>query len=304
MGIYTKQSTFTGVMRIPASKYMAAVKTFLFLFPACFLTACSEIEFSPNQKFDRNTPSGINQKNIDRLLNSNTDDTIRFVLSGDSQRANDNVKDFVTTVNGMKNIDLVILAGDISDFGLLQEMEWVHKLYSGLKAPYVGVIGNHDLQAKGKDVFLRMYGDLNFSFTYDSIKFVCHDTNSREYNFNGKAPDLNWLRNEFKPDTKIKGFVGIAHVPPFATDFDQRAGLEYVDILNSANLLASMYAHVNNSGVYYYTNPGEDLSYTQSETLAADNESPPFLVTNALQNREFMVIEIINGKLSKKNISY
>jgi hypothetical protein len=266
-----------------------------------FLAGCTKIEFSPNQKFDRNSSVDINQKNLDRLFNTVNDDTLRFVLSGDSQRSYDNVADFVNVVNSIKGLDLVILDGDISDFGLLQEMEWIHAMYGKLKAPYIGVIGNHDLQAKGKDVFQRMYGKLNYSFVYDSIKFVCHDTNSREYNFNGTAPDLAWLRNEFQPESKIKAFISVAHVPPFAADFDVDAQHAYLNILSSVNVLGSLYAHINETNTYYYT--ADESYYIDNEQPYHENEVP-FLVTNALQNREFLIMEIVDGKLSSKNIKY
>lgn len=274
----------------------------LVIFSVC--SGCTKIEFSPNQKFDGDSPVAINRDNLSHLLKTEDDDTLRFVLSGDSQRSYDNVTDFVATVNRMQGIDFVILDGDISDFGLLQEMKWIDALYSGLKVPYIGVIGNHDLQANGNDVFRRMYGELNYSFVYDSIKFVCHDTNSREYNFNGTAPDLKWLRNEFRTENGIKGFVAVGHVPPFATDFDPGLETEYLHILSSVNLLGSLYAHINKTGVFYYTNDGDRTFYTHADGSAYENESPPFIVTNAIANREFLIVEIVNGKLSSKSIKY
>ena len=267
------------------------------------LFGCDKIEFSPNQRFDGNSPVNLNQKNLDRLLSSNNDDTLRFVLSGDSQRHYDNSADFVNIVNKLKNIDFVILDGDISDFGLLQEMEWVDKIYSRLKVPYLGVIGNHDLQAKGSDVFKRMYGQLNYSFVYDSIKFVCHDTNSREYDFNGYSPDLAWLRNEFKPDSKVKAFVAVAHVPPFITDFDPRLQSEYLSILTSVNLITSLYAHINKAGIYYYRSV-DDKDPEFKDELTEGNPLPPFIVTDAIEDRSFRIIEIIHGQLHAKVINY
>jgi Icc protein len=284
---------------------MAIVKKLiLLLLGAVLLPGCDKIEYSPNQRFDSNSPVDLNQKNIGKLLSSkDQDDTLRFILSGDSQRHYDNSADFVEAVNKMKGIDFVILDGDISDFGLLQEMEWVNQIYSKLKVPYIGVIGNHDLQAKGSDVFQHMYGKLNYSFVYDSIKFVCHDTNSREYNFDGATPDLPWLRNEFKPDSKIKAFISVAHVPPFINDFDPGMESEYLSILTSVNLLGSLYAHINHAGIYYYSSIN-DVTPDFKDELIQNEGFPPFIVTNAIEERGFRVIEIINGQLHAKNVNY
>ena len=172
----------------------------LFIVAILLSLSCRKLEYSPNQKFDKNTPRDINANNLKRILAAPGDDTIRFVLSGDSQNAYDDLSTFIDKVNATPGIDFVILNGDISDFGLLQEFKWIESYYSKLKVPYLAVIGNHDHSANGVYVYQRMYSEqLDFSFIYKGVKFVCHNTNSREYNFNGTIPDLNYLKSQFQP---------------------------------------------------------------------------------------------------------
>lgn len=253
-----------------------------------FLTACNSFEYSPNQVFDRNSPQYLNRKSLQRLAESVKDDTIRFVLTGDSQREYTHSEELVRTVNNIPGVDFVLLAGDISDFGLLQEMEWVNEIFSKLKMPYIGVIGNHDLVANGEKVFRRMFGELNFSFVYGGVKFVCHNTNSREVAFDGSVPDLPWLREQFKAEEGVTAYIGVAHVPPNNGDFDTSLSEQYVNVINnSPNTLAALFAHTHSKNLFY---PG--------------GGNIPYVVTNAIENREFVLIEIINGKFSFKNISY
>ena len=252
------------------------------------LSACNNIEYSPNQRFDRDSPQNLNAKNLKRLLEAPADDTIRFVLSGDSQREYISSEKFVRTVNGLKGIDFVVLAGDISDFGLLREMEWVNEIFSKLNVPYIGVIGNHDLVANGERVFKRMFGELNFSFVYQGVKFVCHNTNSREVAFNGSVPDMPWLKGQMAPQEGVNAYITVAHVPPENGDFDNALAEEYINVINgSPNTLAALFAHTHS---HYIFHPG-----------AGDI---PYIVTNALENREFVLVEIINGKLTYENIQY
>ncbi|WP_374165385.1 metallophosphoesterase [Arcticibacter sp. MXS-1] len=254
----------------------------------CLFYSCNGLEYSPNQVFDNNSPRDLNRKNIERLLSSPGDDTVRFVLTGDSQREYSYSKDLVATINRIPGVDFVLLAGDISDFGLLQEMEWITSIFSKLTMPYIGVIGNHDLVANGEKVYRRMFGELNFTFTYQGIKFICHDSNSREAYFNGKVPDVEWLHTQFEDSPGVKGIITVAHVPPGNSDFDERLYEPYVNVINgSSKTLAALFAHIHTTNVFY---PRQDRV--------------PYIVTNAIEHRQFELIEIVDGKLSRQTISF
>lgn len=253
------------------------------------LLACRKLEFSPNQKFDKRSPRNINAENLKRIAASAGDDTIRFVVSGDSQRAYDDLKTFIEKVNSTPGIDFVFLNGDISDFGLLQEFKWIENYYSKLKVPYIGVIGNHDHVANGVDVYKRMYSEaLDFSFVYKGIKFVCHNTNSREYNFDGSTPDLPWLREQFKPEAGVTGYFAVAHVPPTSGDFDKNLFEDYGKILtDNGNVFAVLNAHVDK----------ESLRYPYGPNL-------PVITTNSIYNRHFLVVEVVNNNFKFYDVAF
>ncbi|MFC5283359.1 metallophosphoesterase family protein [Pedobacter alpinus] len=253
---------------------------------------CNNLEFSPNQSFDRNSPIDLNAKNIAKLNNNinNTDDTVRFILTGDTQRSYDQARAMIAVVNkNYPKLNFVLLNGDISDFGLLQEMEWVTKIYEDLKAPYITVIGNHDLVANGLNTYKRMFGPLNFSFIFKKVKFILHDNNGREYNFNGKIPDLDWISKEIQTDNSVNAIVAVGHIPPTSTDYDAKLKDGYETLLNSnSKVVASFHAHENTNKIHF-----------------ADSGPVPFITSNAVTNREFLYVEIANGKLLKYDpISY
>ena len=263
------------------------MKSYLYLI-LILLWGCGKVEYSPNQKFDSNTPSDLNKKNIAKLYSQSNDDTVRFVLTGDTQRAYSACKSMVNKINSLRGVDFVVINGDISDFGLYQEMEWVNDIYSNINVPYIGILGNHDISANGKDIYRRMYGEENFCFVYDSVKFVCYDSNSREYNFNGSIPNMSWLSAEMKPQAGVKNYVAISHIPSFIDDFDPTLEKPYADLITgNKKILASMHAHINHSQVYY-----------------PYNTSTPFIIANTAAEKEFYLIEIINGKLSHQVINF
>src|SRR5690554_1565732 len=98
--------------------------SYLFLLLCISFVGCKNFEYSPNQIFDKNSYTNINNSNLESLGDGNQDDTVRFVLTGDTQRSNDETVDFYRKVNSMPGVDFVIVAGDITEFGVFKEMEW------------------------------------------------------------------------------------------------------------------------------------------------------------------------------------
>lgn len=252
------------------------------------LLSCNRFEYSPNQIFDRNSPTDINAKSLQRLGDGKNDDHIRFILTGDTQRSRDETVAFVKKVNEMASIDFVLVAGDFTEFGVLKEMEWIARSLAKLNVPYMGVIGNHDLTSRGREVFERMFGALNYSFNYGGTKFICHDTNSREYNFNGQVPSIPWLKTQLQPEEGISNYVAVSHVPTINSDFDQNLVKDYTGIFaGTPGFLASLHAHTHVYDLYY-----------------PDDSGIPYVITSAMGNEEFLLVEIINHKISFERISF
>ncbi len=250
---------------------------------------CNSDEYSPNQKFNRSTATEVNAREIKELPNKPAGTTIKIAVSGDTQRSYQQSEDFVDLINTRKDIDFVMLNGDISDFGLLLEFDGIYKIYNELKVPFISVIGNHDLVANGSDVYKRMFGDLNFTFNYAGIKFVCHDTNGREYDFNGSTPNMQWLRNNLKLETGVNKLIAFSHVPPTDGDFDPKLSVPYQDLLNQTpGLIASIHSHQHQPQIIQYQN-GQGI---------------PFIITNAIVKRAFTLITITNGQIATEEINF
>lgn len=264
-------------------------KTSLFsFFLYLFITSCTDFELSPNQAFNKNSPVNLNNKNLERLNKTLNDDTVRFIVIGDSQKSANELDLFIDKANTLKNIDFVFLAGDISEFGLLQETEWVAKELANLKMPSFVIVGNHDLLANGDAAFKRMFGELNYSFVYDGVKFICHDTNGREYKFNGTVPNISWLQKELTPSNGVSTYVSVSHVRPYSPDFDPQLDISYTNVLNSnPNFLASFHAHDHGYGEFY-----------------PNNSRVPFVVTTNIGNKGFLLAEIVNNRIKYERVQF
>ncbi len=252
------------------------------------LFSCTDIwEFSPNQKFDKDSPRDINKNALKILAESVPDDTIVIAFVGDSQRFYDNLGAFVKKANSISEIDFTLLVGDVSDFGLLQEFEWVHEDLSKLNKPYLGIIGNHDILANGENVFINMFGPTNESFIYDSVKFILHNTNSREYN-RSNVPDIGWLNNELKGGPNVRHYVAVSHVPPFSGDFNPDLEVPYSQLLRETpGFLISLHGHIHKHVDYY---PYED--------------GVRYLSGFSFDKRSFILLKIVQGKVFKAIVDY
>lgn len=217
------------------------------------LYACNPFEYHPyDLKLDAKYKN-INQRNMERLNASDVSkDTIRFAFMGDTQRWYDETELFVRHVNARDDIDFVVHGGDISDFGMKKEFCWIHDIMSGLKVPYVAVIGNHDNLGSGREVYEAMYGVLNFSFVFGRVKFICLNTNALEFDYSTPVPDFEFLKNEIADtiDNSYDQSVVVMHAPPGDMVFNNNVKDPFHEYLKRLkNLRCCLFAHIHHHSV-------------------------------------------------------
>lgn len=268
-------------------------KTYSFYLISCIsvlLFGCNKFEFSPYQtEVAVGMPSNLNNINIAKLkvAEAASDDTVTILYSGDSQRFYDELKELVSKVNTRPDIDFLVLCGDISDFGMIQEFLWITDELKKLQIPYLCAVGNHDLIANGSEIYTKIFGEKNYSFTYKGYKFLFHDTNGREYGFNGTIPNLWWINTELK-DATANWFVGMSHIPPNDPDFDPALQIPYKDLLASKpNFILSLHGHLHVKGDSYLY-----------------DDHVRYMTSNSVDKKEAVLLKLINGKIIKEYLTY
>jgi 3',5'-cyclic-AMP phosphodiesterase len=248
--------------------------------------SCALFEYSPNQQFDEDSPTDLNSQNLNKLLATTPDDTLTIAFIGDIQRFYDELEAFVIHVNSLPEVDLVIVAGDVSDFGLLQEFEWVYDRLRKLKVPYLAVVGNHDVINGKEDVFERFFGPLNFSFAYDQYTFLFHNTNSREYK-TPIVPDLNWLSQALREAT-TSYIIGVSHVTPYNVDFNKDLEQPYHRLFASdPRVILSLHGHEHrHSDTFYY------------------EDHVRYMVSQDMSDREFVLLKLVNQNIWKELVPF
>jgi 3',5'-cyclic-AMP phosphodiesterase len=247
---------------------------------------CSLFEYHPYEVRVPEDERHLNAKAIDHILSQPQKDTLTFILIGDTQRFYDEVDAFVRSAN-KQAADFVLLAGDITDFGINDEYHWVHASMKELNKPYVAVIGNHDLSGNGELVFKERYGALNTSFTVSGFKFILLNTNSREYQFNGHVPDLGWLNQELTGSGFNRAIV-VSHVPPFDHDFDPQLEEAYVSALaHSGKINLSLHAHQH--------------AYHNSEYY---DDGIRYVISTSMNERMYVVIRVWSDQYTVQEVYY
>ncbi|MBQ0053033.1 MAG: PQQ-binding-like beta-propeller repeat protein [Bacteroidales bacterium] len=94
-------------------------------------------------------------------------------LSVGSNSVND-AQACIDDINNNPDIDFVLFAGDITDFGADKELVLAKNLFDKLNKPYWIIAGNHDAKwsESGCNSFLSVFGYERYTFKHKGIRFV------------------------------------------------------------------------------------------------------------------------------------
>ena len=148
--------------------------------------------------------------------------TLRFAVVSDSQRWYDEISYAVDALNKRDDLDFVVHTGDLSDFGMRIEFQRQRDILNHLKVPYIVLLGNHDCLATGEDIYRKMFGEYDFCFSAGTVRFVCLNTNSLEFDHTVSVPNLAYMEEAIRtfPEGCDKSIV-LMHASPDSEQFDQ-----------------------------------------------------------------------------------
>jgi len=99
-----------------------------------------------------------------------------------------------------ENPDVVIVTGDVTDYGLRDEFEGVRKELDRIESPYLIVPGNHDSRHEGYRKFEELFGKRFFTKDIGDYRFIGLDSSEPDIDEGhiGRA-QLEWLRQQLSP---------------------------------------------------------------------------------------------------------
>jgi len=88
--------------------------------------------------------------------------------------------------------DLVVVTGDLTEKGLLEEFEGVAELVKEINSRTIYLMGNHDARNVGFMHFQRLFGDLNAEFREKDIRLLALDSSEPDL-------DVGHIGREYYP---------------------------------------------------------------------------------------------------------
>ncbi len=249
--------------------------------------ACNEFEYSPYEIRLADDEKEINTRNIARIeaLNVSPTDTIRFILTADLQGFYTENEAMAKNIRARRDIDFVLVGGDLTDFGLAKELKLIHQDFKTIGVPYVAVIGNHDAVNNGQQAFKAMYGEYNTSFAIGNSKFILLNTNYIE--FQKQVPDLDWLEKELAASSTYANVFVLSHIPPKNYEFGPEKSGRYHQLMSQYKVRYSLHGHNHSFNQY-----------------ASPDGKVPFIETAAAEDREYLVFTIIGNKVTFERTTF
>ncbi|MBE6299168.1 MAG: metallophosphoesterase [Bacteroidales bacterium] len=228
------------------------------------------IIFSGCEMFEPHPYSGkidgelhINAKNIELIENRCiSNKQIKFAVISDSQGWYNQLEDFVEHLNGHSDLDFVLHLGDFTDYGVTSEFILQRNILQKLKVPYVSVIGNHDCIGNGEDIFLEIFGQLDYSFTAGDIQFVMLNTNALEFDNSKNVPNFLFIEKLLATNNlENKRTIVAMHAPPRSEQLMDNLSKVFHDYIKRfPNLMFCLNGHghhfterdIFNDGIIYY----------------------------------------------------
>ncbi len=198
------------------------MKKIAFPFLLLLFTSCEDtFKIHPyDVNFDGET--NINARQIDLVKERfASKDTLRIAFISDTHQWYSDTRDEVAHINARNDIDFVIHCGDLTNTGTVKEFEWARDILQDFQKPYITLIGNHDFLGTGDQSYEVIYGEMNFSFILSRVKFLCINTNAKEYDYMASVPNFDYMEEEFTKDsTLFDRTVIIMHAAPYSDQFN------------------------------------------------------------------------------------
>ena len=153
----------------------------------------------------------------------------------------------VRDINSITGLSFVVISGDVTEYGSLEQLRLAKQILSGLKIPSHVIPGNHDTKwsESGATDFPRLWKEDRFVFEHGGFRFIgLHEGPIMKMGDGHWAPqDVRWLEMTLKkmPD-KNQPIVFVTHYP---IDNGIANWFVVLDLLKQYNLQVALCGHIH-----------------------------------------------------------
>jgi outer membrane protein assembly factor BamB/predicted MPP superfamily phosphohydrolase len=150
----------------------------------------------------------------------------------------------VRDINSMKDVDFVVITGDITELGTNPELKLAKKILDSLRIPWYIIPGNHDTgwsESGGLD-FTKIFGADKFYFQHNGIHFIGCASGPYVRMSDGHVPReaMNWMKDKL---SKIKNDEPIIFLNHYPLDAGLDNWYEVIDMLRKKNTVLALCGH-------------------------------------------------------------
>ena len=226
---------------------------FGFLSIGWLASACAP-EMSPWSVALDDRHQNLTQKNLEWLARLDPGEArqgpLHFAIIGDPQGTPADFQKTIQQLNKRQDLAFILVLGDMTDFGLKHEFEWAADAILQSNIPVLTVIGNHDAIASGQRLYKRMFGPLDYTFSFGGYKFVMWNNNLYEFG----DPNFSWLSAVIDDRSIVS-----SHVPPVVDMHSQQQVEQWTVMQSEANIVGSLHGHRGGTRSFFWN--VEDVPY-------------------------------------------
>ena len=158
----------------------------------------------------------------------------------------------VADLNKQRDIDFVILSGDVTEFGSDEELALAKQILDSLRLPLYILPGNHDSNwsESGANSFRKVFGSEAFFFNHKGYQFLGTTSGPNMRMSPGQIPreNLVWIDSVFKanPNNTVP-LIAINHYP---LDSSLNNWYELVDRIHGRNIQFALCGHGHSNRLY------------------------------------------------------
>ena len=184
----------------------------------------------------------------------------RFALFSDTHissinpQPSEDLQNAVNDVNALKDIDFVLVSGDVSNLGDTVSLKLAKQILEKLHVPYYVVPGNHDIRWSEPQAtnFKKIFRADKFSFIHKGYQFIGFATAPPVKSENGliQKEDIDWMKIVLAKAGKEIPVFAVTHYPLQTGDVDNWK--EMTDVLKQYNVIAVLGGHYHRNVFFNY----------------------------------------------------
>lgn len=160
----------------------------------------------------------------------------------------------VKQINASKDIDFVLVTGDITEEGDRESLQKAKNALDKLNVKYYAVLGNHETtwSESGMTAFGDIFGSERVQFEYNGFLFLGFNTGPFIRMADGHVvpQDIAWLKKELKKYGKKKPVILVTHYPLKDGDVDN--WYDVTDAVRPYNIRMFVGGHYHSNRSYEY----------------------------------------------------